>query len=126
METSPKDLDVGDLCFAHVKSYPWWPAQIVATTEKKSGKNKLFSLIFFGTNEIAKLPIKELIGVSSLSIAKYVTKASLKRKFFKEGFEEMMKKREQKPQDVSEELISQTRISKQEFLAQFALKESVI
>ena len=86
-------LAEGDLCFAHVKSFPWWPARIVSKLEKKSKRAKVdyFSVIFFGTAETANLPANELLRFSPESANKCVTKAAMRRKFFKEGYDEMMK-----------------------------------
>ena len=94
-ENGEQDLAVGDLCFAHVRSYPWWPASIVSRNEKSQRKAQkiTFSVIFFGTNETADLPVKELVSVSSSSIERYVTKAALRRKYYKEAFDEMLDRR---------------------------------
>ena len=77
-------MDAGDICFAHVRSFPWWPAEIVSKI-KKGSKTK-FSVVFFGTNETAILPWVEVSPVTKLSIKKYVTEAALRRKYYKEAY----------------------------------------
>ena len=77
-------LEEGDDCFAHVKGYPWWPAQVT-----RIGGNKRIWVIFYGTNEVAQLPMKELKPVTEETLEKFVTGAALKRKYFKSGLDEM-------------------------------------
>ena len=95
------DLQEGDLCFAHVRSFPWWPARISRKTSKKS--RVVYSVIFFGTEETANLPGLEVVSVSDESIRKYVTKGSLKRKLFKEGLDELLKIRKEHTEVVVDE-----------------------
>ena len=80
-------LQAGDCCFAHVKGHPWWPAIIVKKIDQ--GKKRNF-VSFYGADEAAWLPDQELIRVSEETIQEYKTPASLRRKHFKEGFNEMM------------------------------------
>ena len=87
------DLQEGDLCFAHVRSFPWWPARISSRTCKKS--KVVYSVIFFGTGESANLPRLEIVSVTDENIRKYVTKGSLRRKYFKEGWDELLRIRDE-------------------------------
>ena len=91
-----EELNEGDLCFAHVRSFPWWPARISSKSLKKSkkGDQLIFSVIFFGTEETAILPEKELLGVCVESIRRCVTKGSLRRKFYKEAYDELIRRRD--------------------------------
>ena len=91
MKNPEEKLTVGDLCFAHVKTYPWWPARIVSKQVKTIKKNQVdcFSVIFFGTAETANLPAKDLVKYSPESVTKFVTKAAMRRKFYKKGYDEM-------------------------------------
>ena len=93
MGDAGEKVAVGDKCFAHVRSFPWWPAQIVGKKVMKSKRGQLliFSVMFYGTGETANLPEKELRSLSSESIEKCVTKAALRRKHFKEGYEELLR-----------------------------------
>ena len=96
MNCLKEELNEDDLCFAHVKSFPWWPARISSKSLKKSrkGGQLVFSVIFFGTEETAILPEKELVSVSAESIRRCVTKGSLRRKFYKEAYEELIRRGE--------------------------------
>ena len=88
-------LKEGDLCFAHGKSSPWWPALISNKKVKKSkkvGQSVFFSVVFFCKDETANLPEKDVVSVSSESINKCVTKESLRRKYFKEAYNELLRK----------------------------------
>ena len=67
-----------------MKGYPWWPAQVT-----RIGGNKRIWVIFYGTNEVAKLPMNELKPVTEETLEKFVTGAALKRKYFKSGLDEM-------------------------------------
>ena len=78
----------GDVCFAHVKSHPWWPARVSKKVMKKS--QVWFSVVFFGTMETATLPSKDVIPVTDSNIKRYVTKGLLKRKLFKKGWDELL------------------------------------
>ena len=79
-------MEVGAPCFAHVRSYPWWPAKVVSKSDKKK---EVYQVVFFGTGETANLPMKELTSITSSSIFKFCSLKSLKRKYFKEGMEQM-------------------------------------
>ena len=64
-----EELKEGDGCFAHVKSYPWWPARI---TEKEWKKSTLFySVVFYGTDQTAKLPAVKVIAVTNDLLNKF-------------------------------------------------------
>ena len=85
-----EELEVGDPCFAHVRSYPWWPALVVDKAVRGSRPGKQFyQLVFFGTQENAWLPLKELVAISPMNYKKCVTAAALKRRHFKDGLDEM-------------------------------------
>ena len=129
MEKPGAGLDVGELCFAHVKGYPWWPARVVAKKKRKSGISKQFSVLFFGTKETADLSSKDLVCFSPSSVAKYVTNAAMKRKYFEEGFKEIVEESERVLQNSSEEFDTEVEdntfpINKEDFLAAFNLKIS--
>ena len=82
-------LDVGDAVFAHVRSYPWWPARIVGikkTTKSKKGSVHMFSVVFYGTEETANLPDSKLCDVTPETVDKCETKGALRRRNYKEGF----------------------------------------
>ena len=83
-------MEVGDPCFAHVQGYPWWPAIIVSKSDVGSKHFKrIFNVIFYGTHERASLGKKDLAVISPENIAKYCSSKFLRRKYFKEGVEEM-------------------------------------
>ena len=105
MDDSRRSMKEGDICFAHVRSFPWWPAQIKNKTVKNIKKGQIvYSVLFFGTDETANLPQKELLPVSSETIEKYVTKSSMKRKFFKEAYDELLERRELLENEVEVEV----------------------
>ena len=83
---------IGDYCFAQAKTFPWWPSLIVNRQERKSKKGSkiLFSVVFFGTNGSALVPPSDLKSLTPESIKDCVTKTALKRKYYKEGFKEMI------------------------------------
>ena len=61
---------------------------------KKSVSNskltkEVFQVLFYGTQETACLPLKELAVISPDHVKKFSSPAALKRKHFKEGLEEM-------------------------------------
>ena len=101
MEGSKRCLEVGDLCFAHVKTFPWWPARIVKTSTRKSKPSKVFSVLFFGTRETANLPEAELSPVTPSSIQKYVTKPALRRKKYEEAYMELLQEQTSAQQKIS-------------------------
>ena len=102
MEVSERKLEAGDLCFAHVRTFPWWPARIVKTSTRKSKLiTQVFSVIFFGTNETADLPETELSPVSPVSIQKYVTKSALRRKHYQEAYKMMLQEQTSAYQEFS-------------------------
>ena len=83
-------MEVGGPCFAHVRSYPWWPAKLVKISASNSKlKKDVFHVVFYGTSETASLPLKELAVISPDHIAKFSSPNSLKRKFFREGLKQM-------------------------------------
>ena len=83
-------MEVGDPCFAHVRSFPWWPAKVVKKFVSKSKeKSDKFQVIFYGTGETAQLPLKELAIISPDQVLKFSAPAAMRRKFFKEGMLEM-------------------------------------
>ena len=84
---------IGDHCFAHVKGFPWWPAVVVnvEVRKRKKGVKEVFSVVFHGTNETADLPSEELRSLTPENKEKCATKAALKRKHYKEGYEKMLK-----------------------------------
>jgi len=77
-------FEVGEPCFAKVKGYPAWPAEVTAT---EGGK---FEVFFFGTHETARLTVKDLFKVNETSIDKFSQPKMKARKWFKEGLDEMM------------------------------------
>ena len=79
--------EVGDLCFAHVRSHPWWPARIVDRVLRSKSK-EMFQVVFFGTGETAWLPMTELKKVTVENLEVEVTPTALKRKKYKEGLTE--------------------------------------
>ena len=117
---------IGDFCFAHVKTFPWWPAVIVNTKEKstKTSRKLLFSVEFYGTDETALLPTTELRHLTPENIEKSVTKAALRRKHYKNGYREMIKlsgyedsndnRAEEKANQVSESLEEESRTFEEE------------
>ena len=146
MDDAGEKIAVGDQCFAHVRSFPWWPAQVVSKEVKISKKGQLFifSVIFYGTGETANLPGKELMSLSSESIEKCVTKAALRRKHFKEGYQELLSESgylqqqeevnnrlpDNVPHDSTENVNSQAedapeKYNKQEFLSFLGLNEQI-
>ena len=78
-------MKVGDPCFAHVRSYPWWPAKVTSKSQHKD----VFHVEFYGTRETASLPLKELAPITQHSLSKYCNSKILKRKYYKEGVEQM-------------------------------------
>ena len=116
-DSDEKLFTARDFCFAHVKSYPWWPARIVGCKERcqKKVRSEIFSVVFFGTKETADLPAKELESVSDASIQKYVNKASMRRKHFNEAYEAMMEEVKSKSSAIP---------TKQEFLLCLDLQEN--
>ena len=84
-------LEEGDSCFSYVRSYSWWPAQIVKIEVKKSKRR--YSVVFIRTAETANLPEKEVCQVTDVTIANYMTKAASKRKFFTEAITELLRAR---------------------------------
>ena len=102
---------IGDHCFAHVKGFPWWPAVVVNKEERqrKKGTKEVFSVVFHGTNETADLPSEELRSLTPKNKEKCATKAALKRKHYKEGYEKMLKDAEvsfviNEPEHIQEHL----------------------
>lgn len=75
---------VGEPCFAKVKGYPAWPAEV---TVIGGGK---FEVFFFGTHEIARLTAKDLFKVNETNLDKFSHPKMKARKWYKEGLEEMM------------------------------------
>jgi len=75
---------VGEPCFAKVKGYPAWPAEV---TVIGGGK---FEVFFFGTHEIARLTAKDLFKVNEANIDKFSHPKMKARKWYKEGLDEMM------------------------------------
>ena len=82
MDDADQNLAVGDFCFVHVRTYPWWPARIVNSKMKKRKKvlKEIFRVVFYGTNETADLQGEEVVHASSSSIKECATKAAMKRK----------------------------------------------
>ena len=81
-------MEVGEPCFAHVRSHPWWPAKIVEKYVSK--KKETYRVVFYGTMETASLPLKELTAISPGQVDKFSSSAALKRKWFKEGVNQMV------------------------------------
>ena len=83
-------METGDPCFAHVRSFPWWPAKVVKKSVSNSKVRKeVFQVLFYGTGETALLPLKELAAISPDAVAKFSTPAAMRRKFFREGLDQM-------------------------------------
>jgi len=79
-----KNFSVGEPCFAKVKGYPAWPAEV---TVIGGGR---FEVFFFGTHEIARLTAKDLFKVTEANIDKFSHPKMKARKWYKEGLDEMM------------------------------------
>ena len=79
-----KSFSVGEPCFAKVKGYPAWPAEV---TVIGGGK---FEVFFFGTHEIARLTAKDLFKANEANIDKFSHPKMKARKWYKEGLAEMM------------------------------------
>ena len=109
-----ESLKIGDFCFAHVKGFPWWPAVITNKEERiiKKGTTVVFSVLFYGTNESASLPPTELRCLSEENVGKCVNKGALRRKHYKEGFDQMLK--EQASIQIEEERLSQVILPEEE------------
>jgi len=84
MAGADKNFSVGEPCFAKVKGYPAWPAEV---TSVAGGK---FEVFFFGTHEVARLTNKDLFKASEANIAKFSHPKMKTRKWYKEGLEEML------------------------------------
>lgn len=78
-----KSFSVGEPCFAKVKGYPAWPAEV---TRIDGGK---FEVFFFGTHEVARLTMKDLYKTSEANIGKFSHSKMKARKWYKEGLDEM-------------------------------------
>ena len=136
MDDADQNLAVGDFCFAHVRTYPWWPARIVSSKMKKRKKvlKEIFRVVFYGTNESADLPGEELVRASSSSIKECATKAAMKRKYYLLGFKTMEQemKLEQFQKSSSSTLENHPKrdslenMSKQEFLLGLNLVEKPV
>jgi len=79
-----KMFSVGEPCFAKVKGYPAWPAEVTSQTGGK------FEVFFFGTHEVARLTMKDLFKTTEANIAKFSHPKMKARKWYKEGLDEMM------------------------------------
>jgi len=77
-------FEVGEPCFAKVKGYPAWPAEVTVTDGGK------FEVFFFGTHETARLTVKDLFKVNETNIDKFSNPKVKARKWYKEGLDEMM------------------------------------
>ena len=104
--SSSGSFAIGEHCFAHVRTHPWWPAVIIEMKEnkRKNTNQQLFVVVFFGTKETAILPTEELRSICPDNISKCVTKGALRRKHYKESYEEMMKARGAKTVQIQEPL----------------------
>jgi len=78
------NFEVGEPCFAKVKGYPAWPAEVTVTGGGK------FGVFFFGTHETARLTVKDLFKVNETNIDKFSQPKMKARKWYKEGLDEMM------------------------------------
>ncbi|XP_052894645.1 hepatoma-derived growth factor-related protein 2-like isoform X2 [Anopheles moucheti] len=78
MVASKKSFEVGDLVFAKVKGYPFWPAKITLIGKSKD------SVYFYGTGEIGNVKKGDMYPYES-SKEKFSTEKFMKRKGFKEA-----------------------------------------
>ncbi|KAK6620556.1 hypothetical protein RUM43_010848 [Polyplax serrata] len=78
-------FNVGDMVFAKVRGYPPWPARISSVADARPATLK-YNVYFFGTAETASVLAKDicLYAENKEKLGKVV-----KRKFFKEGLEEI-------------------------------------
>lgn len=76
---------VGEACFAKVKGYPAWPAEVTAVHGNK------MEVFFFGTHEVARIGIKDLFKASPENLEKFSKPQYTSRRKYKEGLTEMAK-----------------------------------
>jgi hypothetical protein len=82
---SDKQYEVGEPCFAKVKGYPMWPAEITALHGSR------YEVFFFGTHEVARIAPKELLKYTPANLEKFNKPQFTSRRFYKEGLTEMEK-----------------------------------
>jgi len=82
-EVGDTSFEVGEPCFAKVKGYPMWPAEVTNLTGSK------FEVFFFGTHEVAKVGPKEILKATPANFEKFSQSSHVNRKFYKEGLQEM-------------------------------------
>jgi len=80
---APEAFEVGEPCFAKVKGYPMWPAEVTSLLGSR------FEVFFFGTHEVAKVGPKDILKATPANIEKFSQSGHVNRKFYKEGLEEM-------------------------------------
>ncbi|XP_053665484.1 hepatoma-derived growth factor-related protein 2 [Anopheles marshallii] len=78
MVASKKSFEVGDLVFAKVKGYPFWPAKITLIGKSKD------TVYFYGTGEVGNVKKGDMCPYES-SKEKFSTEKFMKRKGFKEA-----------------------------------------
>jgi len=74
---------VGELCFAKVKGYPPWPAEITKV------ENDKYEVFFFGTHEIGRIKSKDLFKANDENMEEFCSPKVKSRKMYSEGLEEM-------------------------------------
>lgn len=81
--TEGKGFEVGEPCFAKVKGYPMWPAEVTAVAGSR------YEVFFFGTHEVAKVGPKDILKATPANVEKHSQSPFINRKFYKEGLQEM-------------------------------------
>jgi len=89
----PAQYKDGEGCFAKVRGFPYWPAKVT----KVSGNS--VNVVFFGTNEVASLVLRDLAKASKENQGKFGTEQVLKRKGFSEGLKQLRDHLAGKPGD---------------------------
>ena len=79
--------------------------------------------VFYGTNETANLPAPEVAPLTPESSAKYANKTLMRRKTFRDGYEEMVQEFRFRHEGHVKDVIAQpTILSKEDFLATVGLQ----
>ena len=77
---------VGDLVFAKVRGFPAWPSRITAIPASSGTR---FSVMFYGTYEVATVNENNVWTFSPVNEKRFATKTHLRKEKFADGMREI-------------------------------------
>lgn len=115
MKQENENFKKGDIVWAKVKGYPWWPGKIKKiflkdSTAKENSNNTLVTINFIGDNSHSELPISKVENFEK----KYSEYSNTKKKILKKSIEKAKRMSDMNKLKVRQNLKSDQDVNKEE------------